>query len=118
MTHDIYLKEINANLIIALAALENLDVEKGMDRVRKSLTILKDYRSGALITDREMTLLREAISSTGSYEPREVLPYFEERLYAGQYEILEGFLNWIVENDYGIGSGNAWSRFEFYRNQV
>jgi len=48
-------------------------------------------------------LLREAVKTTGSYDPKDCLPLIEERLSPPGVEAAERFLNWCVDNKRTFG---------------
>jgi hypothetical protein len=54
--------------------------------------------------------LRQSVKICGSLEPYRVLPYFEEQLTLDEYEEIETFLKWLIENSRSFG----WNLPEVY----
>jgi len=47
--------------------------------------------------------LHEAVKTEGSYEPKRVIPHFEEYLTQGESEEVRNFLTWLVDNKRAFG---------------
>lgn len=60
-------------------------------------------------------IISDAVKTTGSYAPEEIMCFIEERLTLPQHEAIEGFLKWIVSGtNRHFGSGNFKQRVEEY----
>lgn len=60
-------------------------------------------------------LLLLAVRSTGSYNPDETLPCFEEHLTAPEYKLAEKFLIWICDSKQTFGHGNIQEKFAEFK---
>jgi hypothetical protein len=72
--------------------------------------------SGGL-PDHLETLLLQATSMAGSIDPNECLPYIEEQLTRAEFDLLGGFLFWLMNMQLTIGWGNVQAQFAEYEKQ-
>ena len=49
-------------------------------------------------------LIRDAVQNEHSYNPNNLMLYFEEELYPEEFKEIESFLNWVNKNNYSFGS--------------
>jgi len=56
--------------------------------------------------DRNWTLISMAVKTVGSFNPDEVLHFFEEELYMDESQEIEDFLQWVHDNGKTMGHGN------------
>jgi len=64
---------------------------------------------------RNYLLVSSGVKIEGSFNPEEIMCYFEEQLYVDQYDEIYGFLNWCHRNDKRFGSGNYEEVFAEYK---
>ena len=64
---------------------------------------------------RNYLLISEAVKCCGTFDPNEILPMFEERLYVDQYNEVVDFLTWVHESGKTFGSGNYEQVFAEYK---
>ena len=67
--------------------------------------------------DRNYSLLSMAVKSTGTFNPKDVLPYVGEELYVDEIDEIEKFLQWMTDNGKTFGSGNYEEVFAEFRNE-
>lgn len=58
------------------------------------------------LTERRYYLISSGVKIEGSYDPKEIMFYFEEELTSSEYDEIEKFLQWCHDNDKKFGSGN------------
>lgn len=56
--------------------------------------------------ERNYMLIRSGVSAMGTYDPDEILYYFEEELHIDEIDEIETFLKWCHDRDRAFGSGN------------
>lgn len=66
-------------------------------------------------SERFQLLIRQAVSTTGSYDPDECLYMIEEQLTFQEVEIAEAFLGWCHANGKQFGSATFNERFAEWR---
>lgn len=59
-------------------------------------------------------LISDAVHSTGSFHPDEILFFFEEKLYTHQSDTIVLFLKWVADDEVNrcFGSGNYEKKFK------
>ena len=94
--------------------------------VMKKIKALQDRQLRGEMTmlgDRNYALISEALKCEGSFDPSRILFIFEERLYIHEGEMIEEFLQWVVDGEFkeihgsyqpirGFGHGNYEERFQ------
>lgn len=62
-------------------------------------------------------MIREAVSSIGSYDPEETLFMFEENLTLDEAHDVNAFLSWVHSNHLHFGHGNLQEVYRRFKNQ-
>lgn len=76
-----------------------------------------------MLGERNFLLITEGVKCEGSFDPSKILFIFEERLYVHEGEMVEEFLQWVVDGDWipfhgsyqptrAFGRGNYEERFQ------
>lgn len=60
-------------------------------------------------------LISDALKCSGTYDPKRVLPHFEEHLTRAEFNTLQDFLGWCHKTGKVFGSGNYQQRFAEWR---
>ncbi len=68
-----------------------------------------------ILGDRNYALIEIGAKGCGTYEPCEILPFFEEQLYIDEAEEVTAFLQWCHDNDKAFGHGNYEERFAEFK---
>lgn len=56
--------------------------------------------------NRNYKLIKSGVQAHGTYDPDEIMYFFEEELYVDEYDEVYDFLEWVHENDKPFGGGN------------
>ena len=67
--------------------------------------------------ERKYDLISSAINTLGTYNPNEILPFFEEKLYSDEVKEIKDFLQWCYDNDKKFGRINYEEVFRKYKSQ-
>ena len=109
-----------------------LGYETAISNIIRDINGARQRESDGEMTElgvRNFTLISEAIRSSGSYDPSEILYMFEERLYVHEADTIVEFLEWIIEGGYelkygfikdyhrGFGHGDYEERFTQFLEQ-
>lgn len=67
---------------------------------------------------RLFAIISSGVKATGSYNPDEIMPFFEEQLTFAEVKALEPFFRWIEEDrsHHSFGIGNYQQRYQEYLN--
>jgi len=65
--------------------------------------------------DRNYALISRGAKACGSYDPAEILVFFEEQLYTTEAKEITAFLQWCHDNDLTFGHGNYEQRFAEFK---
>jgi hypothetical protein len=65
--------------------------------------------------ERNYLLISMAVKSAGTFDPDEVMPYFEEHLYVSEAEEVREFLAWVHKNNKPFGRANYEERFAEFK---
>lgn len=68
--------------------------------------------------ERNYELIAQAVNTYGTYDPDEIYPMFEERLYVDESDTVLDFLSWVHENGKTFGSGNYELVFHEFKESV
>ena len=69
------------------------------------------------LSQRLYGLISDGVKMTGTYDPDETLPAFEERLTLPEAEEIEKFLRWCHDNRKAFGHGNYQERFAEFKKE-
>ena len=69
------------------------------------------------LSSRLYGLIAEGVKMTGTYDPDETLPAFEEQLTIAECAEITGFLRWCHENGKAFGHGNYQERFAEFKDK-
>lgn len=79
---------------------------------------IKDSVADSLKLEQLYPLISRGVKHTGTYDPNEVLPYFEEYLTGDEYALVHSFLTYVHQNSLSFGSGNFAERaIEFVKQR-
>ena len=99
------------------------DGKKGSNAYAAALTVLVQegiVRIEAVdnrfqLSERLQGLIHQGVKTFGTYDPKEVVPLFEEELTLDELEAAQGFLGWVHENGKQFGWGNidkVWREYQ------
>ena len=66
---------------------------------------------------RNYLLVSSGVRAIGSFDPEQIIPYFEEQLRINEIQEIEDFLTWVHENNKQFGRANYEAVFAEYKGE-